>query len=169
MKYQDLLADWAAHVVVRGDLDSMNPGKVAAQVHHAATQMYHHVLMTPTDQPHHDISLVPFYKWCHSADGFGTTLVYQISRKHKNHHQTLVDLHYQITDLGLMAGKVIDPSYPIRDGKVTHLVNDVLTCVWFFAPRTFEAEPLWNTSPKAMAIRSFMLDFRKSPIIGLHP
>lgn len=94
------------YLLMRTDLTSMNPGKACAQAHHAATLF--------AKWPKRDPQL--HAAWLEEADGYGTVItlgctIEQIA-------QALLIGHM----LGYDTGMVTDPTYPIRDGQVTHLL-----------------------------------------------
>lgn len=111
-------------VVARMDLDSMNPGKLAAQVCHAGTQSA--ILLRDNEE---------FQEWAKEADNFGTTLVLGVENKHK------FDMVYEIITESVdpsfnASGIIFDPTYPVRDGQITHLIP-IETCFWVFGDRYF--------------------------------
>jgi hypothetical protein len=110
------------YVIVRTDMDSMNPGRVAAQVSHAASQVAWAAFIVPRDS---EIQAL-YAEWVgtRAADqirGFGTTIVLDGG-----------DNFNELCELGTHHGVVIDPTYPILDGKIVHLVN-IPTCSWILA------------------------------------
>jgi Peptidyl-tRNA hydrolase PTH2 len=140
--------DLASYILLRTDLPSMNPGKAAAQVHHAGIQMM---------AKHGTCQLVQEYVTygiAQGADYFNTTLVLGA---------TLTDI-VQRRQVAGAAGKdvavydtVTDPSYPffvenmevaslipqdaaikivkvMENGKVL-MVRPELTCAWFVGDR----------------------------------
>lgn len=146
---QEIKPDYTVYVLLRTDLPSMNPGKAAAQVHHAGVQMM---------AKHGSQALVKHYV----ADGvkqganhFNTTLVLGA---------TLPDIircgqsAMQLGDAVVVFNTVIDPSYPffvenqeiadlipqtdstkiikvMDNGKVL-MVREEVTCAWFVGDRT---------------------------------
>lgn len=165
----DIPSDWAVHVVVRGDLDSLNPGKIAAQVHHAGTQFIKRMTSPTTTGDFSQLIMKEFHDWWNAADGFGTTLVFQAIAGNKT-VALLRGLVTQAREVGLPAGEIIDPSYPIQDGSAMHIVTDVLTCAWFFAPRSFDRVITYDlTIPDGNDVRLFVGDFRSATNIKLHP
>ena len=120
-------------ILIRGDLVSMNPGKAAAQACHAANVAVKELNKDGLD---HLISA-----W-EGKRGFGTTLTYQRQREGDG----LVGLKWsKIQEVlkwsdvvnkpeGFFSqgrGIVIDPTYPISDGGVDHIVS-IETCAWVF-------------------------------------
>lgn len=98
------------YIVMRNDVDSMNPGKAMAQAAHAG-QMFE------------KLSGGKYNEDC----GFITTLVLQGSGEDIN------DLVYFAEKSSFLWGEVVDPTYPVRDGSVTHLLP-FRTCVWILIP-----------------------------------
>ncbi len=108
------------YILMRTDLESMNPGKAVAQGAHAANQFVHHVefyrTMVPT--PDHMIKNIGLYDYWQSRtdQGFGTTICLDVN----------ADMLYRVTEgaksMNLIAGVTHDPSYPLRDGDVTHFI-----------------------------------------------
>lgn len=98
-------------VLMRKDLASMVPGKACAQAAHAANQCV--ALIDRSNITH--ISL--HEEWIAQTEhGFGTTIVLGVNERQMRDKIGLA------LDLGLHAGIVHDPSYPIRDGEITHAI-----------------------------------------------
>jgi hypothetical protein len=122
------------YVFLRSDLDSMTPGKAAAQVAHAASQAaYKHYGSgngTPVHWPYREWENSP---WDGATEidrdedllGFGTTIVLDAGHMRNGVPRDKLDR------LGYVHGVVRDPSYPLRDGTFTHYVN-IFTCFWLF-------------------------------------
>ena len=121
-------------VLMRNDLDSLNSGKAMAQAVHAGNALETHfeVMMqnaaaTSADTITSELSAA-FYEWkCQTPQGFGTTIVLggPMSR-------IKVDIEW-LQRFGFLAGVVHDPTYPLLDGRVTHLIP-LDTCAYVFAP-----------------------------------
>lgn len=121
------------YIVVRTDLASMNPGRVAAQVSHAASQAAAVGFSSDKDTYSWD-----FYReWSNQANGFGTAIVLAIPPDRS------LDQEYSkiLSQLAMNApsGLVIDPEYAVRDGDFVHLIPEIATCFWYmcrvdFAP-----------------------------------
>lgn len=94
----------------------MNPGKAVAQGAHAANQFTHAYKGWDT-----------VTTWEAEGDGFGTTIVLGVDE----------DTMRKTVQLASSAGKNIchdivhDPSYPVRDGEITHLIP-LDTCAYIF-------------------------------------
>lgn len=145
---QETQRDLAVYVLLRTDLPSMNPGKAAAQVHHAGVQMM---------AKHGKRQLVQDYVKDGIAQGavyFNTTLVLGA---------TLDDIIQRGQAAGaagedvVVYNTVVDPSYPffvenmeiaglipqsdttriikvLDNGKVL-MVREEVTCAWFVGDR----------------------------------
>ncbi len=126
------------YIWVRSDLASLTPGKCAAQVAHAASQAAYQVIAIgnkdeQTQYREWEISAVREYdpKSIYikdSHEGFGTTIV--LDGLDPTTLNQIYYEHFGVSDItSAFYGMVVDPSYPIRDGLVTHSV-EALTCVW---------------------------------------
>lgn len=127
------------YVIIRSDLESMTPGKAAAQVGHASTQAALRMCMVSTGgKPD-----IHFAAWSqdafverskeskypsHAFEGFGTQIVLD-----GGSGEDLERDYYAFFDdsQDFSQGMVVDPSYPIRDGRVVHHI-EMLTCIWAF-------------------------------------
>lgn len=114
------------YILMRTDLESLNPGKMAAQACHAANLSFKRLVDVA---PQHEID-----SWTEHR-GFGTTIVLDCVDD-----QTILraiedlyppTLHKDKMEGCLVAGSVVDPTYPIRDGKVVHHIN-LMTCGWAY-------------------------------------
>lgn len=128
-------------LLIRTDLDSMNPGKACAQAAHAANAVEKHYeawTQEASAKPTWFCSAKPtpkteeinraWFQWKYqTTQGFGTTIVLGGSMS-----QIKVDIDH-LTSAGFLAGVVHDPTYPLLDGKVTHLIP-LDTCAYVFAP-----------------------------------
>lgn len=125
------------YVIVRSDLKSMTPGKAAAQVAHAASMASFMAKDRIGDQEFvSDPDVAAYLDWELSPlrevgggtvdpdlIGFGTTIVLDGG--------DLSEVEAQPPFANGIWGRVRDPSYPVRDGMFTHLV-DLVTCHWCF-------------------------------------
>lgn len=109
------------YVLMRNDLDSMTAGKACAQSAHAANAVKHHVMTKVKDKT----TVEEFSFWeSHTTQGFGTTIVLGVSE------QEMRDC-VEILSKSFIAGIVHDPSYPVKDGKIMHLIP-VDTCGYVY-------------------------------------
>jgi hypothetical protein len=109
---------------MRTDMDSLNPGKAMAQAAHAAGQLETHVNIACTSWKR------SYELWKGKANGFGTTIVLD--------GQSVEEIEYILNsidgDNSILRNLVVDPTYPITDGEVTHLLP-VTTCAYLFGPK----------------------------------
>lgn len=135
--------DLAVYVLVRNDLPSLNPGKAAAQVHHAGVQM----MVKHSGHP-----LVKSYVTnglSQNADGFNTTLTLGA---------TIGQIEAAVgkaKNLDALCGIVVDPTYPFfvdaevapflaenasvkrvgGEGATELFLRSELTCAWVLGDR----------------------------------
>lgn len=85
------------YVFVRNDLPSLNTGKAMAQVAHCVSQFM-------------DFDLEGSEEWCKEAEGFGTVIVMEGSKR------DIDDLMDYVESYGCYCsrGKIVDPTYPFR-------------------------------------------------------
>jgi len=116
------MEDPRLYILMRTDMDSMNAGKAMAQAAHAAN-MFQTLCADETR------GLGAYNEWFTQTDqGFGTTITLAVP----NEKELFAQIE-RAKQLQLMAGIVHDPTYPVRDGKVTHLIP-VNTCGFIFVP-----------------------------------
>ena len=122
-----------AYVVMRTDLASLNPGKAMAQAHHAFGAMKHAARS-------HLPMQAKYIAWQQQADqDFGTTVV--LAGTEHSITAALEDAH--LSKLPILYGWVFDPTYPLKDGDVTHVLP-LNTCAFFFGPKDVCARVLWR-------------------------
>jgi hypothetical protein len=112
-------------IFMRNDLESLNPGKAVAQGSHAANQMETVV------RARKDLKDV-FASWKQDAQGFGTALVFE--DKWYN-IESVVNMVVESKNPEVVSGVVLDPTYPLRDGQVTHHIP-LHTCAWIFGMKS---------------------------------
>lgn len=135
------MEDPRLYVLIRSDMVSMTPGKACAQVAHAASQAAFALsgghMVAPLK--------LEYQRWEQSAErfakenglstpfgaggykGFGTTIVLDAGTE-----QQMYETYQRLfTIRGIDSGAIVDPTYPLRDGKKTHLIN-IPTCIWAF-------------------------------------
>lgn len=114
------MEDYVLYILPRTDLDSMTPGRIAAQVSHA-TSMFHE---------NTDKKIIKLWAGVHEIHelttylDFGTVIV--LNGGEMNSIMNLLD-NISKEDLTIPIGLVRDPTYLIQDGEVTHFV-DIYTC-----------------------------------------
>lgn len=122
------------YIIVRNDLASMNPGKAIAQGSHAANAFvyeFHAISQNTNTNPKNaagECLNQCFYQWEHATtQGFGTVLVLQSDMESiRSTVSTFKTKNY-------LADVIHDPTYPIRDGIVTHHIP-LDTCGYVFVP-----------------------------------
>lgn len=113
------------YILMRTDLASMNPGKGMAQAAHAANALVHDFGESSN-----------IHNWQNqTSQGFGTTITLAVESE-----RLLVDMIGIAELLGYPAKLIHDPSYPVRDGEVTHLLP-VNTCGYIFVEDTQNQPP----------------------------
>ena len=147
--------DYTLYVMVRRGVESMTPGRVAAQVNHAGTQFlwrYPPVIGRTSDGV-----LEAILKWGDSvlkwgdsvkndgSYGFGRTIVLTAD---KDEIECWCTPGSSFSLPGYIASGIVnDPSYAVRDGSVTHYIN-FMTCGWIFCSSVFyknlESFPLYT-------------------------
>ena len=113
------------YVIMRTDLDSLNPGKAMAQAHHAYGAMKNKIRANIGRQP-------DYIAWQETTEqDFGTVIV--LGGTEGGIQAALDQIHkYR---LPVVSGWVHDPTYPVKDGAITHLVP-VNTCAFLFGTRS---------------------------------
>lgn len=125
------------YILMRTDLDSMNPGKAVAQGVHAGHQFVYRLTgKHNVAPPHEQVLKIDLYdRWKEeTGDGFGTTVTLSVTG----------DMLPKVVQFALLAGfeagVTHDPTYPIRDGSEVHLVP-LDTCGYVFGTKEV-LEPL---------------------------
>jgi len=118
------------YILMRTDMASMNPGKGMAQAAHAANafvgDMEDFARNGPIEGSQHTQA---FRAWAQqTAQNFGVTYTLAVPDEvtMENTVKMARMLHYP-------ADVIFDPTYPVRDGLVTHLIP-VYTCAYVFSP-----------------------------------
>lgn len=111
------------YILMRNDLDSLNPGKACAQAAHAANMLseYYH----RSDMSSYKEEIECYNSWLGGPRGFGTTIVLGCNINELNEVLIRADLNEVIN------GRVFDETYPIKDGQVTHYIP-LITCGFLF-------------------------------------
>lgn len=109
------------YILMRTDMASLNAGKGMAQAAHAANAFVKDITRGN--------AIDTYNKWCNqTSQGFGTTIVLAVDSE-----QEMVNVVTTANQFGYFSNTVLDPTYPIRDGKVTHVLP-VHTCAYIYAP-----------------------------------
>ena len=117
-----MVEEFYLYILMRNDMDSLNPGKACAQAAHASNQF---VKQLPSNSEYK----IEYRKWA-GIRGYGTTIVLSASK------EQIEEICYPSDSDNFPAGVVIDETYPLRDGRVTHYFP-CLTCGYIFAPRGY--------------------------------
>jgi peptidyl-tRNA hydrolase len=110
------------YIIVRNDLDSMNPGKAIAQGSHAANAFVKEVNDVEPDCS----DLITWQN--ETKQGFGTVYVLEANEA------DMTDTINRMSSLGYYANTILDPTYPILDGKICHHIS-LVTCGYVFVPK----------------------------------
>ena len=119
------MTDPVLYILMRNDLDSLNPGKAMAQASHA----YGAFLDKARDFPRY-LDLVLAWQR-QTPQLFGTTIVLEAG---EGEIKWVFDKLAVSRPYSLLAGWVHDPTYPLRDGLVTHILP-LNTCAFVFGER----------------------------------
>ena len=121
-------------LLMRNDMASMNPGKACAQAHHAASQLYAQNMIMSSN----------VYNMWRRQTGYSFGVVKTLA-------MPLEQIEHFITQATIDSGDnraalVIDPTYPVRDGDVTHYIH-IATCGYILGrndevPQTLFDQPL---------------------------
>lgn len=134
-------------ILMRTDMASMNSGKAQAQAAHAANVFMHRSYNTTLPEGFMewtgDINLGDYPEEetdsLIQTKGAGTTITLAVGSE-----KELREIVMAAREDGFASGLYRDPSYPIRDGQVTHLLP-VITCGYVFSPCRH------NTYPSSLA------------------
>tara|TARA_B100000900_G_C20319887_1_gene609683 strand:+ start:227 stop:634 length:408 start_codon:yes stop_codon:yes gene_type:complete len=114
------------YILMRTDLDSMNPGKAMAQASHASNAFVH------SADPGYNVDEELFNTWENSThQGFGTVLVLGVNEVQM---RTAVEVAESCGIDKFPSGIVHDPTYPLQDGDTTHFIP-VDTCGYIFGDK----------------------------------
>ena len=103
------------YILIRSDLTSLNPGKLGAQTSHAASTFAHFYGKTKA-----------YKEWASQTDqGFGVVVTKAAKIRELTSTVSLAKA------AGYFASIILDPSYPISDGEVTHSIP-LDTCGFIF-------------------------------------
>lgn len=122
------------YILMRTDMASMNPGKAMAQASHA-TSCFHRLMENTTEMVmaknggHPKGIAADYMEWlAEAAYNFGTVLTLAVTEAEMREVIMYAD------QFEMPNGVVTDPTYPLRDGAVTHYLA-VDTCAWIFAEK----------------------------------
>lgn len=118
-----MVEDFVLYILMRNDMESLNPGKAVAQGSHAANVFTYRIKCNS-----------PFYKeyqkWL-GGRGYGTVNTLEGS---ENDIRDVVN--DACNDGYTESAHIIDETYPLKDGKTTHYFP-CYTCSYVFAPRGY--------------------------------
>lgn len=143
------------YILMRTDMASMNAGKGMAQACHAANDavacvknFIAHITSEEAKEFNSNRNnpiIAGFEAWEKSTEveTFGTTLVFDAFNE-----ETILalDEEFSEVDLGNFSGVITDPTYPIRDGQITHYIS-IVTCGWVFCD-----EAVWKGNALAQTL-----------------
>ena len=111
------------YILMRTDMDSMNPGKAMAQASHASNAFVSNA------EPGYNIDEELFNAWQQSTpQGFGTVLVLGVNEAQM---RTAVEVAESFGVDKFPCDIIHDPTYPLQDGDTTHFIP-VDTCGYIF-------------------------------------
>jgi len=114
------------YILMRTDLESMNPGKAMAQASHAYGAAKCRIKQNVAMQK-------SWLAWMdQTPQDFGTTLV--LGGNEEEIDRAITFAQRWLNSSCNVAGWVMDPTYPVRDGAVTHLLH-VNTCGFVFGDK----------------------------------
>ena len=126
------MTDSRLYILMRTDMASMNPGKGMAQAAHAANSFVH-------DWGESSEYVTGWQK--QTPQGFGTTITLAVPNEDKMSEMIAI-----AGALGYPVGTIHDPSYPVRDGEITHLIP-TNTCGYIFVEDASKPPPVLSTIP----------------------
>ena len=103
------------YILMRSDMESLNPGKAMAQAAHAANLFAENI----------DRRSSEYKEWINEGNGFGTTIV--LDAYNDDLLNSIINDYKEKAPTGI----VLDNTYPILDGDVVHLLP-VQTCGYIF-------------------------------------
>lgn len=124
------------YIIPRTDMGTMTPGRAIAQATHAATKMVFDIQNQNSNDIDADELAQMLEDYFDEANGFGTTIVLKPKSEFDQEDEFSYILD-QITSnedaaYPMIGNVVVDPEYYIQDGKVTHIVPNVATCLYIF-------------------------------------
>lgn len=122
------------YILMRNDLESMNPGKAMAQASHASNAFWMHAVQyingsvkVETEVGEAIADLASAWQQ-ETAQGFGTVLVLEVNETRMRTAATVAE------SLGFVSGVVHDPTYPLPDGDTCHFIP-LDTCAYVFGDK----------------------------------
>lgn len=126
------MKDATLYILARTDLISMSRGRSDAQVSHATSDFHEvvHQMTNPNDTKMSDYwaGIDRLYgEWVGNRN-FGRVIVLSVDESQMRSRVQQADSNE------FLSGVTNDPSYPIRDGSVTHYIS-LDTCGWIFGSK----------------------------------
>lgn len=116
------------YILMRHDIDNMNPGKGMAQASHASLHAHKEIQANYRFEPFREA----WAEWLKQADGFGTTIVLEGATLSM---MMDIDVDHQVPkEAPYAAGIVYDPTYPTQNYYGASFVRSDATCMWVFVP-----------------------------------
>lgn len=109
------------YIIMRRDLQDMNPGKAMAQAAHAQADFTAWMRVIEQQYKQYSGLIAEFAKWKDDRS-FGVTLVL---------HETLETIN-KIVENTNFSGKTVDPTYPWRNYYGEVFTSNEVTCAWVF-------------------------------------
>jgi hypothetical protein len=111
------------YILMRNDLDSMNPGKAMAQASHASNAFAHNKRLVHVGSPENE----KLYRSWHAAStqGFGTVLVLGVNKIEMEQAVAVAKMANYDAEI------IHDPTYPLQDGDYCHFIP-LDTCAYIF-------------------------------------
>jgi hypothetical protein len=133
------------YILARNDLESLNPGKLAAQAAHAANAAQTFIANGPDSKRFTKLREL-WADWAGDR-GFGVTITLEVPAyvlEKLNIEQG--DHRFNWEDSRpIVYGAILDPSYPVKDGSITHLVPLVTTGFVFGDKNKFDVTSITGT------------------------
>lgn len=122
------MTDTRLYILMRTDLESMNAGKAMAQAAHAANAFTADMdKMIRGEGPSISPNAGAYLNWKgQTSQNFGTTITLAVPSE-----EVMYDMVAISQALGYPADVIHDPTYPVRDGAVVHLLP-IDTCGYVF-------------------------------------
>ena len=109
------------YIIMRRDIQDMNPGKAMAQAAHAQADFDAWTRMIRSQPDQYGALIAEFDAWREDRS-FGVTLVL---------HETLETIE-KILENTNFSGKTVDPTYPWRNYYGDVFLSEEVTCAWVF-------------------------------------
>lgn len=124
------------YILMRRDIDSLCPGKMAAQACHAANACVYNINLMDQSDIGYDPCRKMLKEWQEQSDGqgFGTTIILSASDIEQV-AEILNLIRAESTEISTRTGIIHDETYPLKDGSFTHLIP-LDTCGYVFCRKS---------------------------------